>query len=188
MDYFTHRNEYEFYGLANTSKDFIKHIKKNNLINKAVVSKTAAKLGYIDALEFLLENDHVFPDDIGIMAVIHNKIDVMDFLLNNGFELENELLYAIDYGHLDMVEYLYDKTDINGSEAAIAASNGHVDILDFLYRRGFEWNGYEAEEAAANNNMEVIKYLNTVDYVFSGNEADLARSTRLKRYILDYVY
>lgn len=69
-----------------------------------------------------------------ITAAYIGRLDILKFLVENGAPIHDEAIYdAISGGHLDVVEYLVGKgVPIDDGDLKRAASGGHLDVVKYL--------------------------------------------------------
>ncbi len=165
-------------GHLNVVKYFIEnnlsHVSHRNLLIDA------AEGGDLATVKYLVENDADITAEALLMAVRTNRLDVTEYLLNNGappgaagsipadIHVRNdEALYlAAEKGYLEMVILLIENgADIhamNDKALQIAAASNHLNVVKYLVENGADIhanNNKALGSAAKFGSLDTVKYL-----------------------------
>ena len=103
----------------------------------------------------------------------NNKLDVVEYLLENGVDVQTcdnvAVINASNCGHLDLVKYLVERgADVKTSNMALikAIDHGYFDVAKYLVLVGaqiqtdpYDYNTDALRYAAWTTNLDIVKYL-----------------------------
>jgi ankyrin repeat protein len=126
----------------------------------------AASNGHLNVVRFIIERDLVTTEAKESLewAAMNGRVDVVMYLLDNGFELETVPFEVIENGDLEMAWVLYDAgTNFVLEDLNSSIRFGYLDMVKFLVETvGIDVNNNNGRPlllAVRYDNYEIVKYL-----------------------------
>ncbi len=118
--------------------------------------------GYLSVAYDIFKYSKVpYTNDVCALAAQNGHINVIEFCLNNGCQLNwISCLLAAKNGHLHVVEWLLkNNCPTNDYVRETAAFNGHYDVIKLLIRGSYFMNYKTYAAAAENGHLNILKLL-----------------------------
>lgn len=134
-----------------------RHSKLGHPHMKSMITHNIVKDGRLDVLVFLLQNGFEWTNEITATAAAYGRLDIIQYAHNNGLEIfECGCEDAARFGHLSILQFLHEKNyKFSKQMCDSAASAGRLDIVQFLVERNCPWDMQTVNDAR----MEVFKWL-----------------------------
>uniref|UniRef100_A0A6C0CAR3 Uncharacterized protein n=1 Tax=viral metagenome TaxID=1070528 RepID=A0A6C0CAR3_9ZZZZ len=134
-----------------------------NYVNALTIMRGAAKVGAIDILEWMIENNYDRHYYAVQGAISGNKINVLIWLLDNGWEQNSSAIpHAAARGHGDIIKFLISRNWKIDNAVFWAASRGHIELVKYLFsvnNPGPMTIDNIANGAACSGNLDLLKYV-----------------------------
>ena len=135
---------------------------ENNLNqeDKCDLVDSACRLGNLEIIKLLYENDYDFDSMTMDMLCIHNKLDILKYLYYKNVEIKDSAMdYASIYGNLSILKFLH-SININCSRNAIdyASKRGNLEIVKYLCSLN-KPSSKAIDLASLNNHIDIVKFL-----------------------------
>jgi len=140
-------------------------------IQNEEIFRLACKNGYLDIIEYLVENgvDIHLDDEYALhWASCNGHLNVVEYLVKNGAcvcsDNNRAIILASDSGHLDVVQYLVEN-DANGLDhmaLLTAVENGRLDIVKYLVEIGHDIHSiprYILRRTSILGHFDIIEYI-----------------------------
>jgi len=141
--------KYCLYDSFNQTKIDINNI--NNIVEK------------IEMIKFLYEINCVLPPELGLVAIIKNKLEVLSFVCFN-IKFNRNYVYklyieAIAQNNLEAIKIIY-QSGIDFAKGIYynAACKGNLDIIKYLHINGCKLDLYTCEGAAEHGHFEILNF------------------------------
>lgn len=108
--------------------------KGEGIIDINSVAQNAAYGGYLDIIEWSMDQEDVIADDIAIHAARGGHFDIAKWAIEQGATVIDEVSrYAAKFGRFDIVKWSIDEgaSDLEGI-ATFAAEGGHLNIVEWI--------------------------------------------------------
>lgn len=139
---------------------------------------SAARKGYLDAVQYLVEhcidihdgNDHVTCAVAMRYAAKNGYLDIVKYLVEQGVDIHTgydwALCSASEFGHFEIVKYLIEQgANVHGDwdcSLRRASKNGHIDIVKYLVGQGSDIHACDDQAIRHAGNPEIKAYLKSL--------------------------
>ena len=123
----------------------------------------SVKLGFQDMVDFSIYHCHPDKNNFKICstAALMGHMDLLIYLIEKNFYFdENTCSEAALGGHLEIIKYLHAEHNCLGDNetCAAAASRGHLEILKYLHENGCHWDENTTYDASYNGHLCTLQY------------------------------
>ncbi len=152
-------------------------LQHNYIIDVLKCIESASNDNRIKILQWLFDHNLVKNNSFCDHAKTNGYVDVLDFALNNGFIITNNYLdLIIAGGKIDVLQWLYDNNGFkpNNNYCINTVVYGHIDIFKWMLEHGCSVNEKVINSVIKYNKINILQWLLDNKYKMDNNNYKVA--------------
>ncbi len=179
----------ENFEMVKTLLAFNAELPLSDRIAMPTVCASAAQVGSMEILQYLLEMGYPMSEDTFAAAAENGSMDTLQFLRDRGCPFDATVqTAAVENGHLHVIQWLTEELQCPFDEITFEAAGrlGDLDIVRYLHDHNCPSDKTATAAAAGNGHLEVLQFMIDHEYVEENLTIPATENGHVR--ILDYAW